>query len=213
MRTLQSNAREEMTFYGVDSLSLQQLLAIVLGTNNAAVTGRLAALGMETLLDMTEQDLMNVEGVTKTMAFKIRAIIAFGNKMKRVYSEDQLVIRSPEDAAKCFEDLSTLPQEHFKCLFLSTKNKIIAERTIFVGTLNSCNVTPREIFREAVRLNAAAIIVGHNHPSGDPMASKEDWDMTKRLMDAGEIMGVKLLDHIIIGHNKFNALLSDEYII
>ncbi|WP_010279058.1 RadC family protein, partial [Paenibacillus senegalensis] len=117
------------------------------------------------------------------------------------------VIRSPEDAAKLvMPELRYLKREHFICLFLDTKNKVIRKETISIGSLNASIVHPREVYREAIRYASAAILAFHNHPSTDPSPSPEDVQISKRLMEAGEILGVSFLDHIIIGGNSYVSL-------
>ena len=105
-----------------------------------------------------------------------------------------------------------LNQEHFVALFLNTKNQIIHQQTIFIGSLNASIVHPREVFREAVKRSAASIIVAHNHPSGDPTPSQEDIQVTKRLNESGKMIGIDLLDHIIIGDRKFISLKEKGYL-
>ena len=108
-------------------------------------------------------------------------------------------------------DMTSLNQEHFVTLFLNVKNQILHKQTIFIGSLNASIVHPREIFREAVKRSAASIICAHNHPSGNPAPSTEDIDVTKRLFEAGQLMGIELLDHVIIGDHQFISLKEKGY--
>jgi len=103
-------------------------------------------------------------------------------------------------------DMTSLKQEHFVVLFLNIKNQVMHRQTIFVGSLNASIVHPREIFREAVRRSTASIVCAHNHPSGNPAPSPEDIEVTKRLVEAGSIIGIELLDHVIIGDHQFISL-------
>lgn len=117
------------------------------------------------------------------------------------------VIKSPEDAIELLNDfIGDTDREYFVEICVNTKNKPIAIHTVSIGTLYSATVHPREVFKAAVLSNAAAIILGHNHPSGDPSPSREDIDITKRLSDAGEILGITIMDHIIIGNGKGYSL-------
>ena len=117
------------------------------------------------------------------------------------------MIRSPQDVSELvMEDLRYLQQEHFVCLFLNTKNAVIGRETLSVGSLNATLVHPRELFRAAIKKSSAAIICVHNHPSGDPTPSTEDIQLTHRLAEAGKIIGISLLDHIIIGDRKFISM-------
>ena len=119
------------------------------------------------------------------------------------------VIRSPEEvyqAAKQLLALHEKPQEHFCILCLNTKNKIVGVHTISIGSLNASIVHPREVFKAAILNNASRIICLHNHPSGDPEPSKEDIEITRRLVEAGEIIGIEVLDHVIIGEQRYLSM-------
>lgn len=116
-------------------------------------------------------------------------------------------INSPEDAAKLLEEfLADADREHFVAIYLNIKNEPTAIHTVSIGTLNSAQVHAREVFKGAMLANAAAIIIGHNHPSGDPTPSKEDTKITDALVDIGRIIGIEIIDHIIIGHGRFVSL-------
>lgn len=134
----------------------------------------------------------------------------------KIYDLDTAVIRGPQDARDVIVeilDMENLPNEHFVMLSLNTKNKIVGVHTIFVGSLNSSIVHPREIFQRALLNNSASIMVFHNHPSGDPTPSHEDIEVTNRLKQAGEIIGIELLDHIIIGdEGRYISLREKGYI-
>lgn len=119
---------------------------------------------------------------------------------------ERTTIRSPQDAFVFLEDMRFLKQEHFVCLCLNTKNQVLHRETVFVGSLNSSIVHPREVFQLALKKTSASILVAHNHPSGDPSPSREDIEVTRRLLDVGKIMGIDLLDHLIIGDGKFYSL-------
>jgi DNA repair protein RadC len=126
--------------------------------------------------------------------------------------EDRYTIRSPQDAATyLMADMTALLQEHFVVLFLNVKNQIIHKQTIFIGSLNASIVHPREIFREAVKRSAASLVCAHNHPSGNPAPSPEDIEVTKRIQEAGYIIGIELLDHVIIGDHQFISLKEKGY--
>lgn len=134
----------------------------------------------------------------------------------KLYELDTKTVRSPRDGAdiiKTVLNTDELPNEHFIMLSLSTKNEVIGFHTIFVGSLNASIVHPREIFQQALLNNAASIIVAHNHPSGDPTPSQEDIHVTRRLVEAGKILGIELLDHLILGHgDKFVSLKEKGYL-
>ena len=109
-------------------------------------------------------------------------------------------------------DMRFLSQEHFVTLYLNTKNQVLHKKTVFIGSLNASIVHPREVYKEALRRSAASIICIHNHPSGDPSPSREDIEVTKRLNESGRILGIDLLDHLIIGENKFVSLKEKGYL-
>lgn len=132
-----------------------------------------------------------------------------------LYDLDSFIVRSPEDAAiaaRKFFEYDELTQENFCIFTLNTKNKIVGCHTIFIGSLNASIVHPREVFQHALLNNAASIIAFHNHPSGDPTPSREDIEVTKRLVECGKILGIELLDHVIIGNPKFISLKEKGYI-
>lgn len=132
--------------------------------------------------------------------------------MNRKDSRERYVIRSPEDAANyLMTDMASLQQEHFVALFLNVKNEVLHKETIFIGSLNASIVHPRELFREAVKRSAASIICAHNHPSGNPVPSPEDIEVTKRLVAAGDMMGIDVLDHLVIGDHQFISLKEKGY--
>ena len=126
--------------------------------------------------------------------------------MVSVKGPDSEYVRSPEDFYKTFKDMATLDREVFKTVFLNTRNRIIGSDITSIGTLTANLVHPREVFRRAVVYNAAALIVAHNHPSGDAEPSDEDIKVTTQLKDAGKILGIPLLDHIVIGANAYVSL-------
>ncbi|XKI12884.1 DNA repair protein RadC [Sporosarcina sp. ANT_H38] len=197
--------RERLIRQGAESLSNQELIAILLrtGTKQESVlvlANRILSSfdKIQDLKDATVEEMMLVKGVGKAKAVQLLAAAEIGKRMYRKHSEGRYTIRSPEDAAAyLMTDMASLNQEHFVVLFLNVKNEVLHKHTIFIGSLNSSIVHPREIFREAVKRSAASIIVAHNHPSGNPSPSPEDIEVTKRLIEAGSIMGIELLDHVI----------------
>jgi DNA repair protein RadC len=159
------------------------------------------------LRDATIEELMSVKGIGKAKAVQVLASVEIGKRLYRKNSLERYTIRSPEDAAAyLMTDMTALNQEHFVVLFLNVKNEVLHKQTIFIGSLNSSIVHPRDIFREAVKRSAASIVVSHNHPSGNPTPSPEDIEVTRRLTEAGSIIGIEVLDHVIIGDHKFISL-------
>ena len=212
--------RERFLRQGPESLSNQELLAILLrtGTKNESVltlANRILVQfeKLHALKHATVEEMIEIKGVGEAKAIQILAAIELGKRLAQKELDNKYTIRSPEDAANyLIPELAPLQQEHFVALYLNVKNQILHKQTIFVGSLNASIVHPREIFRVAIRRSAAAIIVAHNHPSGNPSPSPEDIDVTKRLIEAGHILGVDLLDHLIIGDHQFISLKEKGYI-
>ncbi|MEH7093881.1 DNA repair protein RadC [Neobacillus vireti] len=212
--------RERFINHGPQSLSNHELIAILLrtGTKDESVlqlSNRLLTHfeGLRMLKGATLEEMTEIKGIGAAKAIQILAAVEIGRRIANLNYTDRYVIRSPEDGAKyVMNDMRFLTQEHFVCLFLNTKNQVIHKQTVFIGSLNASIVHPREVFREALKRSAASIIALHNHPSGDPTPSKEDIDVTKRLVECGKIIGIDLLDHLIIGENKFVSLKEKGYL-
>ncbi|HLR60349.1 MAG TPA: DNA repair protein RadC [Pseudogracilibacillus sp.] len=206
--------RERLLQYGSTHLSNKELIALLLGsgTKNESVLDLANRVlmhfeGLKLLKEATIEELTAIKGIGPARGVILLAALELGERLNKYKPTERYVVRSPEDGADyVMEEMRTLDQEHFIALFLNTKNQIIHSQTIFIGTLNSSVVHPREIFREAVRRSSASIIVAHNHPSGDPTPSPEDINVTKRLVKAGKIMGIEVLDHLVIGDGKFISL-------
>ncbi|MET3574645.1 DNA repair protein RadC [Bhargavaea ullalensis] len=212
--------RERLINQGAESLSNQELIAILLrsGTRSESVL-QLAnrVIGfydkIQDLQHATIEEMTSVKGIGEAKAVQLLAAVELGKRLARKQSSERYVIRSPEDAAAyLMPDMAPLTQEHFVALFLNVKNEVLHKSTIFIGSLNSSIVHPREVFREAVKRSAASIICAHNHPSGNPSPSPEDIEVTKRLSEAGKIVGIDLLDHIIIGDHQFLSLKEGDFI-
>lgn len=158
------------------------------------------------LVDITEQELLSIEGIGKARARQIVATL----KLSQIISAPTpsiKTIRSPMDAYKLLEsDFRHLKQEQFICLLLNTKNGVIGKEIISIGSLNASIVHPREVFRPAIKRSSASIICAHNHPSGNPDPSPEDIAITSRLKETGEIIGIEVLDHLVFGDYTFVSL-------
>jgi DNA repair protein RadC len=206
--------RERMQQFGAQALSNAELLAILLRTGTYAESAvRLAqkvlieAGSLRNLVDMSTDQLMTIKGIGSAKAIQIKASVELGRRLARTSLSDTITIRSPQDVSDYLaEDLRYLQKEHFVCLFLNTKNHVIAQETLSMGSLNASIVHPREVFRAAIKRSSASIICVHNHPSGDPAPSPEDIQMTARLVEAGQIIGIEVLDHIILGDQNFVSL-------
>ncbi len=205
--------REKLLEHGCESLSNRELLAIILrvGTRRQSALSLadqvLAHFGsLRELREARCEELQAIEGIGLAKAAQILAALELG---RRVQASVRMptVVRTPQDASDLvMEHLRYLDREVMRLLLLDSKHQVIATPVVSVGTLNASMVHPREIFKECIRRSAAAVIAVHNHPSGDPSPSSEDIKVTKRLFQAGEILGIDLLDHIIIGDNRFVSM-------
>ncbi|WP_163101789.1 RadC family protein [Peribacillus alkalitolerans] len=212
--------RERFLQDGAQSLSNQELLALLLrtGTKDESVmqlSNKLISYfeGLRLLKDASVEEIISIRGIGEAKAIQILAAVELGRRISNFTDQDRYVIRSPEDCANyCMNDMRFLTQEHFVCLYLNTKNQVLHKQTIFIGSLNSSIVHPREVYKEAFRRSAASIICVHNHPSGDPTPSREDIEVTKRLSECGKIIGIDILDHVIIGDKKYVSLKEKGYL-
>jgi len=206
--------RERMLQYGAKALSNAELLAILLRTGTVSETAVSLAQrllrecgSLRQLAELSLDQFLRIKGIGEAKALQVMAGIELGRRISRSAAGEKAAIRSPRDAAAyLMEDLRYLKKEHFVCLFLNTKNQVIGEETLSIGSLNASIVHPREVFLAAIRRSSAAIICAHNHPSGDPTPSAEDIEITRRLKEAGQIIGIEVLDHLIIGDGNFVSL-------
>jgi len=205
--------RERLVRHGAEALNTAELLAIILRVGSSR--GSAIALGNQLLARFgslraiaraTVEELSAVEGVGVAKAAQIKAAFELGKRLAGAADDRPLVNRPELAAALIMEEMRYQDKEHFKVLLLDTRNRCIAIRPISMGSLNSNVAHPREVFRDAVAHPAAAMIVAHNHPSGDPTPSEEDKALTARLVKAGEIIGIKVLDHIVIGDGRWVSL-------
>lgn len=158
------------------------------------------------LLDVSEQQLTMIKGIGMSKARQITAMLKLA-KALTIPTIEPYTIRSPKDVYSLLApELGHLTKEHFVCLFLNSKNHLITREIISIGSLNATIVHPREVFRAAIRHISASLICAHNHPSGDSTPSPEDVELSRRLVSAGEIVGIQVLDHLIIGNNNFVSL-------
>ena len=195
------------------SLSDSEVLALILengskGENVIDLSHRLiSTFGVEKLSSLSLQELMKIKGIGLAKASKL---IAAFELSKRVSSGKicEKVVRNPSDIASYYiSKLKDLKKEHFIAVFLDSKNKIIKDEVISIGTLNSSLVHPREVFKEAIKCSANSIILVHNHPSGSVEASDEDYRVNKILIETGDLVGIKVLDHLIVGDGKWESCL------
>jgi DNA repair protein RadC len=161
----------------------------------------------------TLHELQKFKGIGETRAIELKAMMEFGYRINRALQPKMGRVQSSLSLGQLLiTELKDYQQEHLVAFFLNTKNEIILQKTIFIGSLNQSIAHPREIFREAVRISAARVVLGHNHPSGNPTPSSNDLDFTKRVQECGEMMGIELLDHIIVGETKYFSLREEKYL-
>ncbi len=210
--------RERMERLGAAQLTDQELLAILLATGSKTRSaldlagemfrrfGGLAGFRQLTLTELTEQ-----KGVGLAKAATVAAAVEFGRRVALGDTETMPVLNSPADAAAfLMERMRGLDREHFQVLLLNQKNQLLALETVSIGTLSGAPVHPREVFKQAIKRSAASMIVAHNHPSGNCQPSEVDRQVTARLSDAGRLLGIEVLDHLIIGADSYYSFCEDH---
>lgn len=209
----QERPREKLIAYGVQSLGNAELLAILLrsGTKEASVlhvAENLLSLykerGLASIVNLSAVQLSRIHGIGPAKAATVLAAVELGRRIAQEPSKKKIVINGPSDAADyIMPRLRYETKEKFAIVLLNVKNQVLSFRIISVGILNASIVHPREVMAEALNNSAAAIILAHNHPSGDPAPSGDDIATTRRLIKAGQIMGIEIADHIIVGGNGY----------
>ena len=214
---------EKCEQFGAGNLTNVELLAVLLrtgtrGENSIQLAEKLlhpvfAQEGILNIHQWSMEQLMQVKGIGKVKAIQILCLSELAKRLSKASAHTGLNFSTPSSIAQYYmEDMRHLKQESMKLLLLNTKVKLIGETNISKGTVNASLISPRELFVEALQKNAVSIILLHNHPSGDPTPSKEDILVTRRIRDAGELIGIELLDHIIIGNNCCASLKEKGFI-
>lgn len=206
--------RERLAALGANVLSTPELLAILLrvgveGENAIQLGQRLLQKfnGLAGLQRASYGEICAQHGIGEAKAAQIKAAIDLGRRLASQTCCERPVVHSPEDAADLVQyEMGALEQEHLRVILLNTRNHVLGIKTIYQGSLNSSQVRVGELFRPAIRENAAAIIVVHNHPSGDPSPSPDDIGITKVIIEAGKLLDIQVLDHLIIGQGRFISL-------
>jgi len=209
--------RERLKKVGVDNLSIQELLALIIekgrkGKSVLSVSQNLLARfgNLAKMKEASVEELQEVDGIGFATACKLKAALKLGEKALNKHNKYDYQITTPKDVFELLKnDLGNKKKEHFKILSLTTRKKLISIDNISTGILDSSIAHPREIFKPAIQNSAASIILVHNHPSGDPTPSNDDIKMTERLIDAAKIMGIDINDHVIISDNSFVSLRSE----
>ncbi len=207
--------RERMIKYGAESLGNAELLAILLRTgtrkeNALSLANRLLKdYPLKNLAANRISQLVRVNGIGMAKACQLVACFELGRRYASLTVHQKQAINSSKDAIHLLApDMENLDKEHFIVLLLDTRHNLIKKERIFIGTLDNSMIHPREIFKPAIIESAAAIIIAHNHPSGDPSPSNDDIEVTKKLKQAGTLLGIEVLDHIIIGNKSSYSFID-----
>ena len=207
------DARERLSRLGVPALTNVELLTLVIGTgaikNAAEITQQLYGEqgGLLGIARLGLVDLQSVHGIGLSKAMQLKSAIELGGRIRAEQIGLRPLIRTPADAAAMLlPDMGILEQEEVRTMLLDSRNRHIATPMIYRGSINSCNMRVAEVFREAIRHNAASIILAHNHPSGDASPSSDDIHVTKELIRAGKLLDIEIADHLVLGQNAYVSL-------
>ena len=215
---VEERPRERMAKQGPQALSTAELLALVLRQGSAQenvldlAQRILQHYNLRTLSRATYAELQHLSSIGDAKACQLLACFELGRRLAAFQKEKRITIHSAKDVAKMLlPEMSTLQQEHCKGMYLDARKRVLKEETLFIGSLTASVIHPRELFQKALLEGAAACILVHNHPSGDPAPSEEDIALTKQLRDAGNLLGITFLDHIIIGQKNFCSLREEGF--
>jgi DNA repair protein RadC len=205
--------REKLIQSGPEALSIKELLAVVLV--NGTTKENILDMSNRLIRDYGERSILAERDSNKLSQdmdiplVKACQIVACGELGRRFYDRTEsgfVTIRNAKDVFDYLQDMRNLPKEHLRGIYLNSHNRILRDEVISIGTVNSNMIHAREVFRPAIECNAAALILAHNHPSGESAPSKEDEDITKDLVEAGKILGISILDHVIITKDSFASV-------
>jgi DNA repair protein RadC len=207
--------REKLIKYGVGRLSDEELLSLILGSGTKGTDVRVLSKKIlhifgDTLSSARTEELMKVEGLGLAKSSQIVALFELGRRQMK--EKQSALVMSPQDVWNACRDIRESKKEHFVVFFLDTRNQEIKREVISIGTLNASLVHPREVFEPAISCAAAHILLVHNHPSGDCTPSEEDKKVTKQLKEAGELLGIHVLDHVIVSKNSFLSFREELYL-
>ncbi|MDR0424545.1 MAG: DNA repair protein RadC [Clostridiales Family XIII bacterium] len=213
--------REKMRFMGAKRLSNSELLAILLGsgTRNMSATALADSIlsmdkgGLAYLAECLPEELAALRGMGMAKSCKIAAAVELGKRIATAPRRKKVDIGRPDDISALFmEEMRYLKNECFRILLLNIKNEIISIEEVTEGNINTSVIDPREVFRPAIKKGAAYILMVHNHPSGNPTPSTADVDVTLRLCESGELLGIRVLDHIVIGNGVYVSMRREDLI-
>ncbi len=206
--------RERLRAYGERSLNTFELMAIILNTgikgeSVVRVAERLLndAGGLRGIHRMDFEELSRVRGIGESKAAKVKASLELGRRLAAAAPDDRVAIEGPEDIARLLGvEMAALPQEQLRVVLLDTKHRVIGNRMVYQGSVNKAQIRVGEVFRPAVQANATAVILAHNHPSGDPAPSAADIDFTRDAVEAGALLDIAVLDHVVIGQGRWVSM-------
>lgn len=210
---------EKLINYGVDKLTTEELIAILIKSGTSKYSAKeLASIiiskveSLANLNDLNYKNLIEIDGIGFKKSCVILAAIELG---KRINNYRQAIINKKVNSSRMVYDyyqneLKDKKQEHFYCLYLDNSKRVVFEKLLFIGTVNYSIVHPREVFKEAYVYSASAIICVHNHPTGNVFPSQEDIKLTKNLQEIGNLLGIKVIDHVIIGNNQYYSFLENK---
>lgn len=206
--------RERLRMFGEGSLNTSELLAIILNTGmkGESVISMAARLlhdqgGLHGLYRMSFDELASTRGIGESKACKIKAALELGRRLSAAAPAERVAIEGPDDVVRLVGvEMAALEQEQLRVVLLDTRHHVIRHRTIYTGSVNSAQVRPGELFRDAVRANATAVIFAHNRPSGDPTPSVADIELTADVVKSGQLLDIAVLDHVIIGQGRWVSM-------
>jgi DNA repair protein RadC len=211
---LEERPRERLIHFGPENLSIVELVAIILRTGS--VRQSVTVLAEELLVSFQDlrglakaswEEIATFPGMGPAKAVQLKAAFELGRRVLTVSPASLPIIKKPQDVFQLLQgSFQDLDREHFKVLHLNVKNQVLKIETTAIGILSSAPVHPREVFKEAIKTNSASLILAHNHPSGDPTPSGDDLALTARLKEAGEVLGIQIVDHVIFGDNRYISL-------
>jgi DNA repair protein RadC len=212
--------REKLGRLGPSALGDAELLAVVIGTGSAGTSALSLAHtllsgfgGLHGLLRASRDDLLRTKGLGEARAAQVLSALEIGRRVLATRPAERLQITSPRDAAHfLMPEYSARPVEQFGLLMLDTRHRVLRTSVLTVGTLDCAAVQPREVFRQALLASASAVVMFHNHPSGDPQPSGEDVELTRRMVAAGALMGVSVIDHVVLGDGRYCSLKESGYL-
>ncbi|KAF0091543.1 MAG: DNA repair protein RadC [Fusobacteria bacterium] len=211
--------RERSMEVGINNLSDQEVLAIIIRSGYREHTAIDVSMNLlhrfgsiKNISQLTVEELCKIKGIGKDKSIMLKAAFEIGKRSKFEKIEKKQILSSKDASIVLENNLRGLNKEHFIILMLNTKNFLLGVETVSIGSLNSSIVHPRELFKSAINKSAAAIILAHNHPSGDATPSREDIEVTKRIKSGGQLLGIDVIDHIIIGDNSYYSFKEEKMI-